>query len=112
VRSIADTPKLYVVPRKKYEYNKSSSGDMMSAPSKVHNIRLAELQFDDWLATTSGENSMGTDPHIEVERVSVHNSRDVGDVLPKSRVREKPEVQFCEVAHNNLGANTLIGGAL
>jgi hypothetical protein len=51
-------------------------------------------------------------PHMEVEMVSVHNSHEVEDVLPKSRVREKSEVRFCEVAHNNLGANALIGGAL
>lgn len=92
----------------------------MSAPSKVHNIQLVRILPNDWLATTTGENrlagvrydAMGIDPHMEVERVSVHNSRDVGDALPKSRVREKPEVRFCEVAHNNLGANTFIGGAL
>ena len=55
---------------------------------------------------------MRTDPHIGVEGVSAYNSRDVEDVLPKGRVREKPEVRFCEVDHNNLGANILIGGAL
>ena len=71
-------------------------------------------------ATTTGKNrlagvrcdAMRTDPQTEAEMVSVHNSRDVEYVLPKSRVREKPDVQFCEVAHNNLGANTFIGGAL
>ena len=92
----------------------------MSAPSKVHNIRLVEIQFYDWLATTTGGNrlagvrcdAMGTDPHTEVERMSVHNTHDVEDVLQKSWVREKPEVRFCEAAHNNLGANALIGGVL
>jgi len=72
------------------------------------------------VATTSGGDglagvrcdAMGIGPHVEMEQVSVHNSSDVGDILPKSRVREKPEVRFCEVDHNNLEANTLIGGAL
>ena len=92
----------------------------MSAPSKVHNTQLVGIQFYDWLATTTGGNRlagvrcdvMGTDPHMGVERVSAPNSRDVEGVLPKSRGREKPEVRFREVAHNNLGANTLIGGVL
>lgn len=62
----------------------------MSAPSKVH-------------VTTH---------LLEVGQVCVHNSRDVGDILPKSRVRENPEMRFCEVAHNNLRTNTFIGGTL
>jgi hypothetical protein len=48
----------------------SNSGDVMRAPSKVHNIRLVEIQFEDWLVTTSGGgmlagvlcDAMGTDP--------------------------------------------------
>ncbi len=97
VRSIADTPKLCVVPHQTYEYNKSNSGDVMSVPSKVRDIRLVEIQFYDWLATTTGGNrlvgvrcdAMGIDPHMEVGRVSVHNSRGVEGVLPKNREREK-----------------------
>ena len=92
----------------------------MSTSSKVYDAQLVRIQPNDWLAITSGGvrlagvgcGAMGTDPHRGVERVSVHNSRGVEDVLLKSRAREKSEVRFCEVAHNNLGANTFIGGAL
>jgi len=91
----------------------------MSAPSKVYNIRLVEIQFYDWppqqerIGWQECDVTLWEQTHTgRVKRVSVHNSHDVEDVLPKSRVREKPEVRFCEVDHNNLGANTLIGGAL
>ena len=100
--------------------NLSNNGDVMSAPSKVYDTQLVRIRPEDWLAATSGGNrlagvrcdAMDTDPHMRVEGVSVYNSRDVEDVLPKSRVRGNPEVRFCEVDHNNLGANILIGGAL
>lgn len=41
-----------VVPRKKYEYNKSSMGDVMSVSSKVYDTQLVRIRPNDWLVAT------------------------------------------------------------
>lgn len=63
----------------------------MSAPSKVHNIRLVELLPDDWLAATT--------------ELNLHKNMVMG-------CYEANEVGYWEGAHGNLGADTLAVGVL